>query len=382
MGDPRLRRRLRLVIGAAWILFWTLMIVTAVQDFLRNDDGPLWHPLLWEGSSAVTATLLLLVQRRFTRRHDHLVVHPGAWFARQAPWLLLFWLAFVPIAFGIRHAVYALMGETYPHAPWPGVFVYENVKITIFFAIFVIIAFGMLSWQVMLGERLRAEKMATQLRTAQLHQLTQQMQPHFLFNALNTIAAVMHEDVERADALLLRLAELLRAALGDNAQQVPLAAELRLLRGYAELMAERFADRVAIAWHVEAGLDHCMVPAMSLQPLLENVFRHTVEQRSGMVRVTITVRRAGERLLLAVEDDAGSLAAPAGGGDTHPAPAGGGDILPAAPAGGGNGRALANLRARLAALHGDGATLALTQLAPCGVRAELILPCEEAPCAS
>jgi two-component system LytT family sensor kinase len=371
MGDPRLRRRVHLVIGAAWILFWVLMIVTAVQDFLRNDDGPLWHPLLWEGSSAITGTLLLLVQRHFTRRHDHLVVRPRAWFARQAPWLLLFWGAFVPIAFGIRHAVYALMGDVYPHGPWPGVLVYENVKMTIFFAIFVIITFGVLSWQVMLDERLRAEQMATQLRTAQLHQLTQQMQPHFLFNALNTIAAVMHEDVERADALLVRLADLLRAALGDNAQQVPLAAELRLLRGYAELMAERFADRVAIDWHVEAGLDDCLVPAMSLQPLLENVFRHTVEQRSGMVRVAVTVQRAGGRLLLAVEDDAGRLAIPAGGAGR-----------PAAPAGGGTGSALANLRTRLAALHGDGATLALTQLAPAGVRAEIVLPCVAATCVS
>ncbi|GGY00477.1 sensor histidine kinase [Massilia dura] len=361
MDDPRLPRRVRLVIATAWILFWSLMIVTAVQDFLRNDDGPLWHPLLWESSSAVTGTLLLLVQRRFTRRHDGLVAHPRAWFARQAPWLLLFWVAFVPIAFGIRHAVYAMMGEIYPHGAWPGVLVYENIKMTIFFAIFVCITFGVLSWQLMLGERLRAERVATQLRSAQLHQLTQQMQPHFLFNALNTIAAVMHEDVERADALLVRLAELLRAALGDNAQQVPLAAELRLLRGYAELMAERFADRVTIAWRIDAGLEHCLVPAMSLQPLLENVFRHTVEQSTVCVRVTVTARRHGDRLLLAVEDDAGSLAQPAGRG---------------------TGSALANLRTRLSALHGDSAALSLRPLAPAGVRAELSLPCVEAACAS
>jgi two-component system, LytTR family, sensor kinase len=362
MDDPRLARRVRLVIGGAWILFWILMIVTAVQDFLRNDDGPLWRPLLWEGSSAITGTCLLLVQRRFTRRHDALVVRPRAWFARQAPWLLLYWIAFVPIAFGIRHAVYGMMGDVYPHASWPRVFIYENVKMTIFFAIFVVVTFGVLSWQVLQGERLRAEQMATQLRTAQLHQLTGRMQPHFLFNALNTIASVMHEDVERADALLVRLAELLRAALADGAQQVPLAAELRLVRGYAELMAERFADRVTIAWRIEGGIDDLLVPAMSLQPLLENVFRHSVERLPVAVRVTVSARRAGARLLLAVEDDAGTLDGP--------------------PAAGGSGTALANLRARLAALHGGDAALALTALAPAGVRAELALPCVEGPCAS
>ncbi|QGZ38533.1 histidine kinase [Pseudoduganella flava] len=349
------RRRLHRMIAAAWALFWVLMIVTAVQDFLRNDEGPLWHPLLWESSSAFTATVLLLAQRRFTRRYDHLVTQPRAWFARQAPWLLVYWIGFVPIAFGIRHGVYALAGETYPHGAWLPVFIYEDVKITIFFAIFVVVTFGVLSWQVLQAERLRAEQMATQLRTAQLQQLTQQMQPHFLFNALNTIAATMHEDVERADALLMRLSDLLRTALTAGArQQVPLADELRLLRAYADLMAERFADRVVIDWQVEHGLDTYLVPAMCLQPLLENVFCHTVERRRDAVRIVVTARCDGTRLLLAVADDAGSLAAP--------------------PPAGSAGIALANLRARLHALHGAAATLTLTQLAPAGVRAALALP--------
>ncbi len=353
-----MRRRLRIVTGVAWVLFWALMIVTAVQDFLRNDEGPLWHPLLWEGSSAVTATILLMVQRRFTRRHDHLVAQPLKWFARQLPWALLYWICFVPIAFAMRHAGYALAGETYSHTPWPRLFLYEDIKITVFYAVFVLITFGILSWQAMHTERLRAEQTATMLRTAQLAQLTQQMQPHFLFNALNTIAAVMHEDVDRADALLVRLADVLRATLTATAtQQVPLAAELRLLHAYADLMAERFTDRLTIAWDVDETLSACVVPVMCLQPLLENVFRHTVERRREPVHVDIAVRRDGERLLLAVADDAGRL-----GG---------------APVAGTAGIALANLRARLQALHGDAATLTLAQLEPAGVRALLALPLQE-----
>lgn len=358
MEASALRRRLRLVTGVAWVLFWTLMIVTAVQDFLRNDEGPLWHPLVWEGSSAITATILLLVQRRFTRCHDHLVAQPVQWFARQLPWALLYWIGFVPLAFGMRHAVYALAGETYTHGAWPQVFLYEDIKITVFFTVFVLITFGILSWQAMHAERLRAEQTATLLRTAQLAQLTQQMQPHFLFNALNTIASVMHEDVDRADALLVRLADVLRAALatGDT-QLVPLAAELRLLRAYAELMAERFVDRVTIAWQVDESLSAHLVPVMCLQPLLENVFRHTVERRRDPVRIDVSVQRDGARLLLAVADDTGRL-------DGAPVP-------------GTAGIALANVRARLQALYGDGAALTLTQLAPAGVRALLSIPWQE-----
>ncbi len=354
--DDTLRRRLRLVVTCAWLLFCGLMTATAVQDYVRDGGTRLWQPLLWEGSSLLVATLLLLVQRRATRRHDHLVATPRRWFLLQLPWLLVFWVAFVPLAFGIRHGVYALMGDTYEHEAWLPTVFYEDVKISVFFGLFVLVAFGLLSWQAMVEEKLLAQRTAGLLRTAQLRQLTAQMQPHFLFNALNTVSALMREDVDRADAMLARLADVLRATLetGER-QQVPLAAELRLLRGYAELMAERHADRVTLAWEIDAGTQECAVPVMSLQPLLENVFHHTVERRRGHVHIVLSARREAGRLVLAVEDDAGKLAI----GGT----------------GQGTGTALRNLRERLQALHGDDATLTLAQLAPAGVRAEIALPC-------
>jgi len=327
-----------------------------VQDYLRDGGHELWKPILWEGSSLLVATVLLVAQRRLTRRHDVLVATPRRWFLVQLPWLFIFWIAFVPLAFGIRHAGYALAGQVYEHEGWPATFFYEDVRISVFFSLFVLVRFGLLSWQAMMEARLQAERSAGLLRDAQLAQLTQQMQPHFLFNALNTISALMREDIERADALLMRLADVLRAALDAGArQQVPLADELRLLRAYADLMAARHADRVTLAWVVDAGADTCLVPVMCLQPLLENVFRHTVERRRGAVRIALSARRDGANLLLAVEDDAGRLASPAG----HD----------------GAGIALRNLRERLAALHGDAASLTLTQLHPAGVRAQIVMPC-------
>lgn len=347
--------RLRLLVGAAWALFWLMMTTTAVQDYVRDGGRQLWQPVLWEGSSLLVATILLLAQRRCTRRHDALVATPRRWFLVQLPWLFVFWLAFVPLAFGIRHAVYALAGQVYEHDAWPLTFFYEDVRITVFFSLFVLVTFGLLSWQAMIDAKLRAERTAGLLRDAQLRQLTQQMQPHFLFNALNTVSALMHEDVQRADTLLVRLADVLRATLdGGQRQQVPLADELRLLRGYADLMMARHEDRVTLAWEIAQGLDACPVPFMCLQPLLENVFRHTVERRRGEVGIVISARRAGERLELAVQDDAGQLGAGAPGGA---------------------GIALRNLRDRLAGLYGAAATLTLTPLAPAGVLARIELPC-------
>lgn len=351
-----MNRRATLSLLSAWLLFWALMVATAVQDFLRHDDhGPLWQPILWESSSMAVATLLLAVQRLWTRRHDILLATPARWFARQALWLPVWWILFTPLAFGIRHGVYALLGAQYQHEPWAETFLYENVKISVFIIIFTLITFGVLSYRA-------AEQANASLRTAQLHQLTQQMQPHFLFNALNTISSLMHSDVERADATLVQLADVLRATLDvSGQQQAPLSTELRLLRGYARLMEERFAERVQIEWEIDAACGECQVPVMSMQPLLENVFKHTVERRRGVTKIAISARRDGGMLLLAVSDDAGRLDEAASSAQ--------------AEAWGISGIGVRNLRERLQALHGERATLRLAQFEPAGVRAEMRLPC-------
>jgi LytS/YehU family sensor histidine kinase len=367
-------QRTRIVIALAWVLFWLLMITTSVQEYLRDHDHGVWKPVLWEGSSALTGTLLLLAQRHFTRRYDHLIHAPLRWFARQLAWLPVYWLGFVPIAFGMRHAVYALAGEDYPHGEWGGIYLYEDIKMTVFFFIFATITFGVLSFHAMLDEKLRVERANASLREAQLLRLSQQMQPHFLFNALNTISSLMYSDVARADAMLVQLSDVLRATLDVGERHlVPLEMELRLLRGYAALMAERFSDRVTISWEIDDALLACAVPVMSMQPLLENVFKHTVEKRRQPTAITLSVQRQQDTLVLRVEDDAGLLpaATPAAG---SAAAAGGADADRSASIGVG-GIGVRNLRERLAALYGDRAAFDLIQLSPAGVRAEVRLPC-------
>ena len=350
--------RTQTTLAIAWVLFWLLMITTAVQEYLRDNDHGVWKPILWETSSAFTGTLLIAMQRYFTRKYDHLISSPRRWFARQLVWLPVYWVVFVPIAFGIRQAGYRLAGDTYTHLAWPRVFLYEDVKMTVYFFIFTTIAFGVLSYHAMLDEKLRVERINASLREAQLLRLSQQLQPHFLFNALNTISSLMHSDVARADAMLVQLADVLRATLDVGEQhEVPLELELRLLRGYASLMSERFADRVRIAWHVDESLLACRVPVMSMQPLLENIFKHTVERRRRNTAIAISIAREDDVIVLRLEDDGGMLSAP-------------GEATAKA-----SGIGVRNLRERLAALYGERASLNLTQLAPAGVRAEMRLPC-------
>nr|WP_314541473.1 histidine kinase [uncultured Massilia sp.] len=370
----------------AWILFWALMILVAVQDYIRNEHGSaLWKPVLWEGSSALVTTVLALIQVRFSRADDRLLGTPWRWFARQARWLPMYWIAFVPLAFGMRHGVYALVGEVYHHDALPRLFVYESMKISIFVGLFTVIRFGIKSWRALLEAKLRAEQANLLLAQARLQRLGQQMQPHFLFNALNTISSLMHTDVDKADATLVQLSEVLRAALelGDR-HQAPLRAELALARGYAGVMAARFGERVELQWHIDDADDALLareVPAMSLQPLLENVFKHTVERRRGVTRIAVGAARDGDALVLSVEDDAGrletrALPAPGNEGAAAATAVSHGASMPAATDGGYRGGiGLSNLRARLQALYGADASLTLAERAGGGVRAEVRLPC-------
>lgn len=347
--------RSKIAFGIAWLLFWTLMMLVAVEDYRRDGGTAYWQPMLWEGSSALVATLLLFIQRRIGARYNHLIATPWRWFAIQACIMPLYWIAFVPLAFGIRHAVYSLAGSSYDHEPWGQVFVYESLKITVFAGLFTVIAFGLLSWRELIGARLRAEQANALLREAQLQSLARQMQPHFLFNALNTISSLMHTDVQRADAVLVQLSDMLRAALAlGQRPQAALEEELRLARAYAGVMEGRFDGRAQIEWRIEESVLGVPLPAMSVQPLLENVFKHTVERRRAPTRILVSAAREGESLVLRVEDDAGRLDADQAGE---------------------SGIGLANLRARLAALHGERASLALSQLEPGGVRTEVRLPC-------
>ncbi|MCG2583259.1 sensor histidine kinase [Massilia sp. TS11] len=349
---PSPRRSLR-VLGAAWLLFWVMLISVALEDYRRQGGQAYWQPVLWESSSAVALTVLLLVQRRLTRRFDPLVAQPLRWFARMLAWLPVYWLVFTPAAFSLRHGVYALAGAEYRHEPWGEVVLYESLKISVFYLLFMLIAFGMLSYRAWAEDQLAAAREKAALRQAQLARLTQQMQPHFLFNALNTVSSLMHSDVDKADAVLIQLADTLRAALDAGDQPTTtLDYELRIARGYAAVMLARFGERASIDWDIEPAALACLVPVMSVQPLIENIFKHTVEKRREPTAIQIRATLAEGALLLRLADD-------------------GGRLVP----GERPGLGLKNLRERLAMLYGDQASLHLSELAPAGVLTELRLPC-------
>ena len=190
---------------------------------------------------------------------------------------------------------------------------------------------------------LRASQLETRLAEAQLQALQRQLHPHFLFNTLNAISALMHRDVEAADQMLSRLSDLLRMALDlRGTQEVSLKEELEFLAKYLEIEQARFGDRLTVHFDVDPSTLDARVPNLLLQPLVENSVRHAVAARVESGRIEVRARRAGDRLELQVADNGPGLQ---------------NGRLPLA----GKGVGLANTRMRLEHLYGAAQTLRFSE---------------------
>lgn len=199
---------------------------------------------------------------------------------------------------------------------------------------------------------LRASQMEARLNEARLQLLQAQLQPHFLFNALNTIAEMVHEDADRADRMIAGLSELLRVSL-DPGDAVPLAEEVRIAQLYLDMQQARFDDRLQVSWHVPESCAATPVPRLLLQPLLENAVMHGLASARSGGRLEIDVRQTPHGLRITVSDD--------------------GAGLKTAAQGRGEGVGLTNTRARLAAWS-TAATLSLRPRAGGGTEACVTLP--------
>lgn len=171
------------------------------------------------------------------------------------------------------------------------------------------------------------------LQKSQLDALRSQLNPHFLFNALHSMAELVHANPKLAEQLLVRLGELLRQVLqSSNRQEVTLGEELEFIRGYLEIEQMRLGERLRVDWDVDPSLASVRVPSLVLQPLVENSIQHGIAAASGPGTLGIAASRDGEYLRLEVRDNG-------------PGPRGAAERP--------QGIGLANTRARLQRLYGE-----------------------------
>ena len=207
------------------------------------------------------------------------------------------------------------------------------------------------------AQQLASAELQTKLVQAQLENLRLQLQPHFLFNTLNTISSVMYEDVRAADAMIAQLSDLLRLTLrASRTHEIPLSEELEITRLYLDLMQRRFENKLRVSYEVDPSLNASLVPQLILQPLLENSLRHGMKAGSSAMDLSIAAHRENGSLILQVSDTGSGL----------------GEIDPSSVFGRGLG--LSNIRDRLAHLYGDRQQFCISNRASGGAEVTLRVP--------
>ncbi|MCC6234270.1 MAG: histidine kinase [Verrucomicrobiales bacterium] len=203
----------------------------------------------------------------------------------------------------------------------------------------------------------RAAELEARLARAQLQTLRMQINPHFLFNTLNSITALVYMNPRAADEMLGDLSELLRRSLDSmNEQEVSLAQELEFVGGYLRIEKKRFGDRLQVDQRVPEELRNALVPALILQPLVENAIRHGIEPRRGPGMILIEASREAQHLRLVVQDNGRGLLGAEGGSTAR------------------RGIGLANTEARLRGLYGQDQRFSFGNAEPQGCRVEIHLP--------
>ena len=153
-------------------------------------------------------------------------------------------------------------------------------------------------------ESAERQRVVTRLVQSELDTLKLQLNPHFLFNALNSAIALIASDPPAAERMVSELSDFLRLVLSTSSEQeVPLERELGLLDRYVAIQRVRFQDRLTVNCNIEDGVRAALVPSLILQPLVENAIRHGISPRAGAGYVQFSARRAGDKLAITIIDD-------------------------------------------------------------------------------
>ena len=342
---PRRLDRLWLAYAAFWLGTGLLLALAEWQHYVQRGLPHPWEPFVWELSSvAVIAVLALGVWRldqRVMARSRPLAVRIAA----HVVGALAFTLLHTSLMYALRFVVYGLAGLDYQPGSAAQVFGYEAAKDVTTYAILVACCHGLRALRRSEHQAVDLARLQAQLAEARLAHLQSQIQPHFLFNTLNLISSVMYVDVDRADALIAELADLLRQAEAAGRRPVhALADELRWVQPFLSIMQQRFGDRLAVTLDVTPEAARCAVPSLLLMGPVENAVTHGVARSAGAVGVAVQAHVRDGWLEVAVVDEArddddaaARLAGTPGLGEPTPL---------------GRGTGLANTRARLEAHHG------------------------------
>lgn len=337
-----------------WVLYSLLYAVSNYLLAINRGQDMDWSQALRFGINVglpfiLPCCLLWWVVMRFP-------VEPGKLASRVALYLSAMLVASL-LRILMRDVVFTLL--PYKDRPRMGPLMHElGIQISLnlmWFIALVFIAYGWSYFKRTQAQRLRISQMETRLAQTRLDALRAQLNPHFLFNSLNSVAEVVHQDAGTADRMLVAISRLLRDRLAvDDAQQRPLGEELSLVREYLAIEQMRLGPRLRQEWDVADDTLDVLVPALSVQVLVENAIVHAISKQRRAGRLVVRACIDGPDLHVVVEN---SL--------PH------GDIVPSPGAGIG----LASVKERLRLIHGAAASMSReVECEQNGHRVELVIP--------
>jgi two-component system LytT family sensor kinase len=301
-----------------WVLIgltWTLNYYVYADHYVAIFSVPptfkemlVWELPYWVLWAALTPLVFMLARRFPLGRGKlpwNLAVHISACIAlsifHRALYLMLGWILHVTVYEKLASVVTVYHFLFFFNLP-TGFMSYGSIMLICNLLIY---------YQRYQEQELGSSQLETRLAQAELHAtaaelraLKMQLQPHFLFNTLNSISALLEDNVEAADEMLSRLADLLRLTLANSAAQtVPLAEELEFLKCYLEIERARFQDQLVVEMKIDPAAMEAAVPNLVLQPIVENAIKYAVAPRHGAGRVDIRALREGSRLVIVITDD-------------------------------------------------------------------------------
>lgn len=268
------------------VLLWTVLVGEGLALLLALAPGAGRNTVTYFGLASILIQWITLTSLGtlyvFRRRLAVLRPHRIAWLA----------LALVIASTILVTSIAVLvLGEDAAGGPWR-VLVARHALLAVVLGLLALGAFQN-HWS--------ARQAAVRAKDAELQALQARIRPHFLFNTLNTAAALVHSSPARVERLLLDLSDLFRAALGGP-REVPLADEMLLVRRYLEIEEMRFGPRLRVVWDMPDAMPDIVVPTLSVQPLAENAIRHGIERSAGGGTVCISVIPGADRVEIHVRN--------------------------------------------------------------------------------
>ena len=338
----------------AVFLIWTaygVLLYTQMRLVAGPAARPPWQPYgpiaVWIGSAwawAAVTPLVIAMVRRFKPRIERpvtLLPHLGAFAVIHA------------IMTMVDGATFYLVAKQWPAWPLAG---YQNglVQSALLYTAIALAVLALDHARLARTRAAHAAQLEADLSRARLETLRRQIQPHFLFNTLNTISELIDTDPARAGEMVARLGTLLRRSLDDQEQPfIPLRAELEFVTLYTDIERVRFESWLDVTLDIEPAALDAWVPPMILQPLVENAIKHGIAPAAGKGTITISAGRQNDRLSLEVIDDGVGLGPRNGNG---------------------HGIGLRTMRERLNHMFSGAAELSILQHAPRGTRVRVDVP--------